>query len=471
MFKSIFGRMLWTYSILLVFLLSTIALSLSALFSQFNERKQIEALSSVANTVEDWTVAFQFEKPASFDTRVYSNYLQSWSNFTGSDIIIVGREGEVIESTNTIDRVPHKVMDSILHDKRIAFKSDFGGAYNNRVLSVSYPLHFKNTPIGAIVFNKSLPDLRHDVIELLLIFVMASILSLVISFIIVYFQAKKISRPIVEINKAAQSIAKGDFNERVDITTRDEIGQLAATFNFMASSIEKSEANRQRFVSDVSHELRTPMTSITGFVQGMLDGTILEEERDDYLKIVRDESVRLTKLVNDMLDMSKMQSDTFKINIAPFDISDLICSSLISLEHKLEERKIDVDVDFRPEHLITLGDKDQIKRVLINLIDNAIKFSIPDTQITIKTSVANGKAHVAISNIGDKIEPDDLKHIFDRFYKTDKSREIDRTGAGLGLSFVKNILRLHNQSITVKNEKIHDNNNYITTFEFTLEMK
>lgn len=471
MFKSIFGRMFWTYAILLLFLFSTIAISLSALFSQFNERKQVEVLSSVADTVEDWTVTFQFEQPDSFDTRVYSNYLQSWSNFTDSDIIIVGRAGDVIESTGGIDRVPPKVMDSIRQDKRISFKSDFDSAYNERVLSVAYPLHFKNTPIGAIIFNKSLPKLRHDVIELLLIFVMASLLSLIVSFILIYFQAKKISKPIIEINRAAQNIAKGNFNERVDITTRDEIGQLASTFNFMASSIEKSEANRQRFVSDVSHELRTPMTSITGFVQGMLDGTISEEERDDYLKIVRDESVRLTKLVNDMLDMSKMQSDNFKINIAPFDISDLICSSLISLEHKLEERKVDVDVDFRPEHLLTLGDKDQIKRVLINLIDNAIKFCIPDTQIIIRTSVANGKAHIAISNVGDKIEPDDLKNIFDRFYKTDKSRELDRTGAGLGLSFVKNILRLHNQAITVKNEKNPDCDNYITTFEFTLEVK
>ncbi len=463
--------MFWTYAIILVFMFSSLAVSLSALFSRFNERKQIETLSSVANTVEDWTVTLQVEQQDAVSARTYANYLRSWSKFTESDIIIVNRSGNIFETTTPVKSVPDKVMESIDKDKTVVFKSDFNNFYENRVLSVAYPIHYKNTPIGAIVFNKSLPELRHDVLELLFIFVMSSLLSLLVSFVIIYIQAKKISQPIASINKAAQNIAKGDFSERVAVTTHDEIGQLASTFNFMASSIEKADANRQQFVSDISHELRTPMTSITGFIEGMLDGTIDDSERDDYLKIVRDESIRLTKLVNDMLEMSKMQSDGFKINIAPFDITDLICLSLISLEKKIEERNVNIDVDFRPEHLITLGDKDQIKRVLINLIDNAIKFSLPDTQIEIKTSVINGKAHILISNTGERIAPEDLKHIFDRFYKTDSSRELDRTGAGLGLSLVQNILRLHNQAITVTNEKSSDKKNYITTFEFTLEVK
>ena len=463
--------MFWTYAIILMFVFSTLALSLSALVAQCNERKQIEMLSSVADTVEEWTVTLQVEQQDALSAQAYSSVLQSWASFTEADIIIVNRDGDVFEGTKQITDIPDKVMDSIYADKTTVFKSDFNNFYENRVLSVSYPLHYKNTPIGAIVFNKSLPELRRDVIELLLIFVLSSLLSLLVAFVIIYIQAKKISKPIVQINTAAQKIARGDFSERVAVTTKDEIGQLASTFNFMASSIEKADANRQSFVSDVSHELRTPMTSITGFVEGMLDGTIAEDDRNDYLKIVRDESVRLTKLVNDMLEMSKMQSEEFKMNIAPFDINDLICSSLISLEKTIEERNADIEVDFRPEHLTTLGDKDQLKRVLINLIDNAMKFCIPGTQILIKTSVANGKAHVSISNIGEEIAPDNLKHLFDRFYKTDKSRERDRTGAGLGLSLVKNILRLHNQPITVKNTKNTDDDNYTTTFEFTLEVE
>lgn len=471
MFKSIFGRMFWTYAVILVILFLTIAVTISALFSQFTERKQIETLSSVVYTIEDWTLAMHVEQQDELSRRAYNHALRSWSKFTDSDIIIINRNGEVFESTRPIKSVPNKVLESISQDKITSFKSDFDEFYPERVLCVSYPMHYKNTPIGAIIFNKSLPEIRHNVMELLMIFIMASLVSLVLSFIIVYWQAKKITKPIVQINQAAQSIAKGDFSERVAITTHDEIGQLASTFNFMASSIQKADDNRQRFISDVSHELRTPMTSITGFVEGMLDGTIGEEDRNDYLTIVHDESLRLTRLVNDMLEMSKLQSGEFKIKIDPFDINDLICSSLISLDKKLEERNIDVNVDFRPEHLTTLGDKDQIKRVLINLIDNAIKFSIPQTQITIKTSIVNGKAKISISNIGNEINSTDLKHIFDRFYKTDESREIDRTGAGLGLSFVQNILRLHNQQINVQNVKNKNDEYYTTTFEFTLEVK
>lgn len=471
MFKSIFGRMFWTYAMLLVVMISIPTLFMSGLLQQFTERKQIETISSVAHTIEDWTAILQIEQKDVLSVRAYDSLLHSWSRFTTSDITVVNRDGEVFDSTCGIKSVPRNIIDNIDTDKTFITKSTFDDFYENKVLSISFPMHYKGNIIGAIIFNMGIPQIRSTAMELLLMFLMSSMVSLLLAAAIVYIQARKISRPIASINKAAQNIAKGNFSERVDITTKDEIGQLASTFNFMASSIEKSEANRQRFVSDVSHELRTPMTSITGFVQGMLDGTISDEDRNDYLKIVLDESTRLTKLVNDMLEMSKIQSGKFKINIAPFDINDLICSSLISLENKMNERHIDAEVDFRPDVLIALGDKDQIKRVLINLIDNAIKFSIENTVIHIRTYISDGKAHIAIANIGNEIPPNELNNIFDRFYKTDKSREIDRTGAGLGLSLVQNIIRVHNQTINVTNEKNADDDNYTTTFEFTLEIK
>lgn len=471
MFKSIFGRMFWTYAMLLVVMISIPTLFMSGLLQQFTERKQIETISSVAHTIEDWTAILQIEQKDVLSVRAYDSLLHSWSRFTSSDITVVNRDGEVFDSTCGIKSVPHNIIDNIDTDKTFITKSTFDNFYENKVLSISFPMHYKGNIIGAIIFNMGIPQIRSTVMELLLMFLMSSMVSLLLAAAIVYIQARKISRPIASINKAAQNIAKGNFSERVDITTKDEIGQLASTFNFMASSIEKSEANRQRFVSDVSHELRTPMTSITGFVQGMLDGTISDEDRNDYLKIVLDESTRLTKLVNDMLEMSKIQSGKFKINIAPFDINDLICSSLISLESKMSARHIDAEVDFRPDVLIALGDKDQIKRVLINLIDNAIKFSIENTVIHIRTYISDGKAHIAVANIGNEIPPNELNNIFDRFYKTDKSREIDRTGAGLGLSLVQNIIRVHNQIINVTNEKNADDDNYTTTFEFTLEIK
>lgn len=471
MFKSIFGRMFWTYAILLVFVISTITLSMTYFITQFMENKQIESTASVADSIEYWTATVQIEQNDIYSARAYSRFLQSWSRFLRADITVVNREGEVFDSTCNISEVPEFVLDCINKDRITNHKSDFGGFYDENVLTVSYPLHYNKNVVGAILFNKSVADMRHTAIELLIMFVFSSLTSLFFAFIIVYIQARKISAPLIKINKAAQMIAAGNFSERVDVTTQDEIGQLASTFNFMASSIEKADNNRNRFISDVSHELRTPMTSISGFIQGMLDGTISDEDRDDYLKIVLDESTRLTKLVNDMLDMSKMQSDSYKLDITAFDINELICVCLISLENKINERRLDVNVDFRPEKLKTLGDKDQIKRVIINLLDNAIKFSHEDSVINIRTSIADGKAHIAIENTGDCIDENEIRHLFDRFYKTDKSRTKDKSGAGLGLSLVQNILLLHNQTITADCTKDENSESGTIVFEFTLEIE
>lgn len=471
MFKSIFGRMFWTYAILLLLVLSTISVSMSLFFTRFTERKQVETIVSVAHTIEYWTATLQIEQADARSMYAYDQILNSWSKFTMSDITVVDRDGDVFDSTCGLRSVPQELMSCIDNDNVSIYRSDFNGFYENRVLCVAFPLKYKDNTIGAMFFNKNIADLRRSVMELIMMFLFSSSFAILIAFIIVYIQAKKISAPIVQINKAAQLIAAGNFSERVEVTTIDEIGQLASTFNFMASSIEKSEQQRQSFISDVSHELRTPMTSISGFVQGMLDGTIDDDKRNTYLQIVLDESTRLTKLVNDMLEMSKMSSDEFKLDITPFDINDLICSCLISLESRIDDSNLNVNVDFRPDRLITLGDKYQIKRVVLNLLDNAIKFSHKGTSILIKTWIASGKAHISVSNIGDGISENDLKNVFDRFYKTDKSRTKDKSGAGLGLSLVKNIIRLHNQEITAKSVKNEGEESFTTTFEFTLEVQ
>ncbi|MBQ3426982.1 MAG: HAMP domain-containing histidine kinase [Clostridia bacterium] len=470
MFKSIFGRMFWTYAIILFFVFSSISIAMTMIFTHVTEQKQIENISSAAEAIEEWTATVVIEQADDErSVRSYERFLNSWSGFTGSDIIIATLDGDVFESTCGIHDVPEEMLDSIALNSYTIHKTDFGGFYDHNVMTISLPIHYKGNVIGAVMFNRGISDIRHAVLELLSMFAIASIASILFGFTMVYYQAKKISAPIVQINNAAQRIAAGNFGERIDVTSADEVGMLASTFNFMASSIERAERNRRRFISDVSHELRTPMTSISGFVSGMLDGTISDENRDDYLRIVLDESNRLTKLVNDMLEMSKMQSDNFKLDISAFDINALICTCLVSLEQRINDKGLDVKIDFRSEKLMVLADKNQIQRVMLNLLDNAIKFGLSGTDIGIRTSIADGKAHIAVSNIGNKIDNDDMKHLFDRFYKTDLSRERDRTGAGLGLSFVRNILQLHKQKITAVCEPIDGTDNGMITFEFTLE--
>jgi signal transduction histidine kinase len=287
----------------------------------------------------------------------------------------------------------------------------------------------------------------------------------------VYSQSKRISKPIGAINKAVSNIASGKYEQRVAVRSKDEIGQLASNFNFMADSIEKLESTRSEFISDVAHELRTPMTSISGFVEGVLDGTIPPERRDEYLKIVLDESKRLTKMVNDMLEMSKMSSSEYKLDITEFDLNELTRICIIGLGGRIDEKNLEMNVNFEKDTLRVLADKDAINRVVINLLDNAIKFSYPNTTIRIRTWIEGGKAKFCIGNFGDGIDSEDLSNVFSRFYKTDKSRVNEKSGAGLGLSFVKNILTLHKQSVWVESlDTKKGSDAKYTKFTFTLEL-
>lgn len=473
MFKSIFQRLFWTNAMILLLVFISVAVSVSIFVNHYTTSKQIEDIISVSDTVENWSVAMQIESTDDRLRVAYRRTLQSWAQFLDADIIVVNQNGELTDSTCDILTVPENSLDDIINGRRSIRKTTFNGAYSDKVLSIGLPVRYQGSIVGAMFFNTRLPRLRQTAAELLLLFIIASAFSICAAFILVYIQSRRISKPIGDINRAAQDIAAGNFSGRVNVTSRDEIGQLASSFNFMANSIEDLENQRQSFVSDVSHELRTPMTSMTGFVEGILDGTIPDDKRDDYLKIVLGETKRLTRLVNDLLEMSKMSSSEYKLNIKKFDMNELMRMCIIELESRITDRNLDLNVDFSQDTLNVLGDEDAIKRVVINLMDNAIKFSYPNTTIGINTFIEDGRAHISVGNFGDGIDGADLSNIFNRFYKTDKSRtnSQNRNGAGLGLSFVKNILTLHKQSIWVESIDTKEGSKAkYTKFTFTLEL-
>lgn len=470
MFKSIFSRLFWTYAMITLIIFATVFASLGFVFNYYVKSEQEEDIMAISGALEQLTGAYQIEETDIRARNAYKRSLITWARFIHGDIVVVNNEGELSESTGDIGSAPQEYVKEVISGKVIKKIGNFGGEYENRVMTIGIPVKYRGTIVGAMFFNSYLPKLRRNLIEMLSMFLMAAMISLVLAFILVYIQSKRISKPIGQINDAVRDITAGNFSHRVEVTSTDEIGQLASSFNFMADSIEDLEKQRSGFVSDVSHELRTPMTSITGFVQGILDGTVPEEKRDYYLNIVLEESVRLTKLVNDLLEMSKMTSSEYKLNITSFDLNELIRICIIGTSNKLEERNLDLNVDFASDSLMVMADKDAITRVIINLLDNAVKFSYSNTTIGISTWVENHKAYVCIGNFGDGIDGADLSNVFKRFYKTDKSRTKDKSGAGLGLSFVKNILVLHKQSIWVESVDTKEGSNAkYTKFTFTLE--
>lgn len=480
-FKSIFSRLFFTVTTIIVIVVTIVSLVMALFMYNYTVNHQVQTISEMAKTVELMTGAMQIRENDNRTRQAFAYQLDVWSKISHADIIIVNIDGEITgKSTDSVDSVPQEMLDFVLSGDTIRHTGDFNGTYSDKVMTVGIPVYFHGNIVGGMFFNSMIPRMRKTFADLFLQLLLACLISVAVACVLVYFESRKISRPINRINSVVRDVAAGNFGKRVRVDSIDEIGQLAASFNFMADSIEDLENQRSSFVSDVSHELRTPMTSITGFVQSILDGTIPEEKREYYLKIVLDESKRLTKMTNDMLDMSKMSSDKYQLTVEEFDINELVRVAVVGLYSKIEEHNLDISFndegdedadDAEDEPIMVIADKDSIKRVVINIIDNAIKFSYPNTVIGIKTWIAGRKAYVSIGNFGMGIDGADLSNVFNRFYKTDSSRGNERSGAGLGLSLVKNILTLHKQSIWVESTQAKEGANVkYTKFTFTLEL-
>ena len=301
---------------------------------------------------------------------------------------------------------------------------------------------------------------RHSTQTLVLILMVTLVVALIISFIL----SQHMTRPLKVIAAAAKEFAAGNFEVRVPEDNRCyEIDELAVSFNNMARDLDQLEELTRGFISNVSHEFKTPMTTIGGFVEGMIDGTIPADQRDKYLHIIAEETRRLSRMVNRMLDAAKIQSGELILNPAPLDFSEMTTQILLSFEQKIEAKKLEVDCEVG-ERLIVMGDVDHLYRAVYNLVDNAVKFINEGGRLCLRAHPEGAFCAFSISNTGAGISAEDLPHVFDRFYKADRSRSMDKTGAGLGLYIVKNIINLHGGEISVRSDGGE------TEFEFTLPL-
>jgi len=280
-----------------------------------------------------------------------------------------------------------------------------------------------------------------------------------------YFIAKRIINPFVDMNHIVQCYSKGDFSQRIPVQGKDEASQLGRSFNEMADQLKNLEVTRQSFVANVSHELRSPLTSMKGFLEAMMDGTIPAEEHEHYIDIVLSETRRMTAMVNDLLDLARIESGIITVNYEVFDINELIRRTLITFEARISEKSMELDVRFANEQSFVYADSNQISQVLRNLIDNAIKYSPDGRTLLVSTYALRKEVYVTIRDTGVGIPAEDVPHIFDRFYKVEKAHTPSpQVGSGLGLAIVKKIIEAHGQSITVKSARGKG-----TQFTFTLE--
>ncbi len=385
---------------------------------------------------------------------------------TGTEIIVINKEGKLVVSSieGFHGTVEGAYVADVLSGKRITHRGALNGVFRGEALTVAHPIEYQNTVVGGVLVSIPTPEVTKMRLEVLKIFVInVAVVTIFVAFF-VYFISKRITKPISALKDAARTIADGNFKRRVYIEADTELTELGEAFNHMANSIEQLENMRSSFIANVSHDLRTPMTTIVGFVEGILDGTIPQEKHAWYLSVVLDESKRLSRIVTDLLDLSKLEQGRFSVEKRDFDINELLRLSVIKFEKRITEKHIQLTVGFESENLRVNADKDAVQRVVTNLFDNAIKFTQEGGFIDIQTGIKEGRAYVSIQNSGAGIEEKDLVHIFDRFYKSDKSRGQDKNGAGLGLYIVKSILQAHGEQIWAESVP-----GEFTRFSFTLE--
>lgn len=394
----------------------------------------------------------------------------AFSNAVNAQISLVDLNGNtIICSDETICTHVDKTINSSIISK-VLEKGSYeeigylGSLFEEPYYTVAMPIYtmINPAPVGIIVASASASGLKNLLSEILKTYMACAIMITVISFGLIYILTNKLVNPIRTMVVATETFSKGDFSVRVPKSSNDEIGKLALAFNNMASSLSVLETTRRSFIANVSHELRTPMTTISGFIDGVLDGTIPEEKHDYYLRIISGEIKRLARLVHSMLNLARIEAGELSINPQAFDITKLVCDSIFTFEQKIDDKKVTVE-GLEVGKIMVCADTDMIHQVLYNLIENAVKFVNENGTISFKYRVDGAKTYISVKNTGAGIAKEDLPKVFERFYKADKSRSADIKSVGLGLHIVRSIVDLHSCDIVVKSIQ-----NQYCEFEFWL---
>ena len=458
--KSMYGRQFATMAgmVLLSFLL--LGASFAALSYQYTLQEKQDTLMRNAKYIAEYTsYAANNNGSTVWTTDEFQQYISTVAQVADSHIIVATNDGTILFATDgkhvlynmTSRNMPNDIVNAVINDKVYEGMTTLNGLYSSARFMVGLPVSSSSGYLqGLVFFSTNTSDITAMWRDLSAIFVVVACAVILVAAILSSVTSMHQSKPMKEIAAAARQFGLGKLDVRVDVgNRRDEIGELAEAFNSMANSLAKVESQRAEFIANVSHELKTPMTTIAGFIDGILDGTIPKEQEDKYLHIVSDEVKRLSRLVKSMLDLSRIDSGEMQLHPTNFDITNTIVTTLLTFEQKIDEKGIEIRglEEARPQ--MVLGDQDLLHQVVYNLIENAVKFTNDGGAISVQVSDSIDRTTVVIENTGPGIAPEDLPMIFERFYKTDKSRSRDKNGMGLGLYIVRTILKLHGGDIAV----------------------
>ena len=409
-----------------------------------------EASMLSSNYAEDY---YRSRTASSLET-VHS-HLSALDTYLGAEIWMIDIDGRIVldsdKKLQALRNNPHTVdsFDPTCFGTSYYMTGDFFGEFDEEMLSVISPINYNLRVRGYLVMHTSMQELYTEKEAILNIVYLTLAILLVISFIALLFVGYIIYHPMKKITKAASEYAAGNLDYQVELDTEDEFGRLANSMNFMAKELNEMETYEKKFIANISHDFRSPLTSIKGYVEAMMDGTIPIEFQEKYFNIVLFETDRLKKLTEELLVLNSFGSKRGMLEITTFDINAIIKTTAASFEGRCRDRKISIDLLFESWHEPVKADMSKIQQVLYNLIDNAIKFSNDNSTIEVETTVKHEKVFVSVKDHGSGIPKEHQKKIWERFYKSDSSRGKDKRGTGLGLAIVKEIIQTHNEHINV----------------------
>lgn len=471
--KTMFGRQFLLTAACILCSILILGASFRVFIQKYVQSESQKSLYQSAEAVAELASAYESIGDLENNWEFHIN-LSFAAEAAGTDTVICDETGVVILCSCSEFRcehlglqVPQAFVDQVIQEGKTADAGILQGLYDDSRSVVSIPIisQADGEASGIVIASTGQTQVVGVIRQMTDIFLMTGAVVLLLAVIACSALMRRTSQPLKDLAGAARRFGHGNLDARVELDEHNpaEIEELAVAFNNMADSLEKSEQQRKEFIANVSHELKTPMTTIAGFMDGMLDGTIPPEQHRHYMQIVSDEVRRLSRMVRGMLDISRLQDQTIpEEKKTVFDLCEAAGQVLVSFEQKITQKQLDVQVDMPNEATYTLADADSITQVIYNLMDNAVKFCQQGGTLGLKIQPEDKKIFVSVSNTGLTIPENELSRIFDRFHKTDKSRSVDRDGVGLGLYIVKTIICSHGEDISVTSR------NGLTVFTFSL---
>lgn len=447
-------------------------LTLMAFVLNYSKQETLSDLSKNSIAISNYTEEIlcsdlSLQNPEAVALLFYNN-LQITADASNTMVFMCNDKGDIIACDDALKKPYETVRNAVCEEHKAihipkafinkaevigyADYTTLGSVFNDTHAVAISPIKIDQQIMGFSVCVKPISgEITEYFIKLLTSFLLAAVFALVILTLALFFLADKMTKPIRELADAARSYSIGDFSYKVTVPAdKNELTEFIIEFNSMAESLETLEKSRRSFISSVSHEFKTPMTTIGGFINGILDGTIPPEKQNYYLEIVSSEVKRLSKMVNAMLNISRIETGHLELKLERFDISQKLLGTFLTFEQLITDKNISIEGLEELERLIVLGDQSMLDQVTYNLIDNAVKFTNENGKISVTARTENRYSYFTITNTGKGIPPAHVKNVFDRFYKVDESRSADVKSTGLGLHLVKKIVELHGGKITVK---------------------